>query len=202
MAHLKWMYLAGAAAGMCSSVAVADTLHGFCSDCVANSTLSVTSGTTQQMNFGFRYSGNRASGTYNFGTLTPDNRGSALFETDRVRFANDQQDNDQQGDNQQGDDQQGDDQQGDNDNHPGKGQQGKGDHGNGEQDNDQNGNGQPEGKPSGGKPSSGKPGNGKPGTVGSTNGHGVPEPSTATLLAAALLGFGIRLLRRRLTVSA
>ena len=197
MAHLKWMYLAGAAAGMCSSVAVADTLHGFCSDCVANSTLSVTSGTTQQMNFGFRYSGNRASGTYNFGTLTPDNRGSALFETDRVRFANDQQDNDQQGDEQQGDDQQG-----DNDNDPGKGQQGKGDHGNGEQDNDQNGNGQPEGKPSGGKPSSGKPGNGKPGTVGSTNGHGVPEPGTATLLAAALLGFGIRLLRRRLTVSA
>ena len=197
MTYFKWMYLAGAAAGMCSSVAVADTLHGFCSDCVANSTLSVTSGTTQQMNFGFRYSGNRASGTYNFGTLTPDNRGSALFETDRVRFANDQQDNDQQ-DN----DQQGDNQQGDNDNHPGKGQQGKGDHGNGEQDNDQNGNGQPEGKPSGGKPSSGKPGNGKPGTVGSTNGHGVPEPGTATLLAAALLGFGIRLLRRRLTVSA
>jgi len=197
MTYFKWMYLAGAAAGMCSSVAVADTLHGFCSDCVANSTLSVTSGTTQQMNFGFRYSGNRASGTYNFGTLTPDNRGSALFETDRVRFANDQQDNDQQGDEQQGDDQQG-----DNDNDPGKGQQGKGDHGNGEQDNDQNGNGQPEGKPSGGKPSSGKPGNGKPGTVGSTNGHGVPEPSTATLLAAALLGFGIRLLRRRLTVSA
>ena len=197
MTYFKWMYLAGAAAGMCSSVAVADTLHGFCSDCVANSTLSVTSGTTQQMNFGFRYSGNRASGTYNFGTLTPDNRGSALFETDRVRFANDQQDNDQQGDEQQGDDQQG-----DNHNHPGKGQQGKGDHGNGEQDNDQNGNGQPEGKPSGGKPSSGKPGNGKPGTVGSTNGHGVPEPSTATLLAAALLGFGIRLLRRRLTVSA
>ena len=192
MTYFKWMYLAGAAAGMCSSVAVADTLHGFCSDCVANSTLSVTSGTTQQMNFGFRYSGNRASGTYNFGTLTPDNRGSALFETDRVRFANDQQDNDQQGDEQQGDDQQG-----DNDNDPGKGQQGKGDHGNGEQDNDQNGNGQPEGKPSGGKPSSGKPG-----TVGSTNGHGVPEPSTATLLAAALLGFGIRLLRRRLTVSA
>jgi len=192
MTYFKWMYLAGAAAGMCSSVAVADTLHGFCSDCVANSTLSVTSGTTQQMNFGFRYSGNRASGTYNFGTLTPDNRGSALFETDRVRFANDQQDNDQQGDEQQGDDQQG-----DNDNDPGKGQQGKGDHGNGEQDNDQNGNGQPEGKPSGGKPSSGKPG-----TVGSTNGHGVPEPGTATLLAAALLGFGIRLLRRRLTVSA
>jgi len=95
MTYFKWMYLAGAAAGMCSSVAVADTLHGFCSDCVANSTLSVTSGTTQQMNFGFRYSGNRASGTYNFGTLTPDNRGSALFETDRVRFANDQQDNDQ-----------------------------------------------------------------------------------------------------------
>ena len=192
MTYFKWMYLAGAAAGMCSSVAVADTLHGFCSDCVANSTLSVTSGTTQQMNFGFRYSGNRASGTYNFGTLTPDNRGSALFETDRVRFANDQQDNDQQGYEQQGDDQQG-----DNDNDPGKGQQGKGDHGNGEQDNDQNGNGQPEGKPSGGKPSSGKPG-----TVGSTNGHGVPEPGTATLLAAALLGFGIRLLRRRLTVSA
>ena len=193
MAHFRWMYLAGAAAAMCSSAAVAeDALHGFCSDCVANSTLSVTSGTTQQMNFGFRYSGNRASGTYNFGTLTPDNRGSALFETDRVRFANDQQDNDQQGDEQQGDDQQG-----DNDNDPGKGQQGKGDHGNGEQDNDQNGNGQPEGKPSGGKPSSGKPG-----TVGSTNGHGVPEPGTATLLAAALLGFGIRLLRRRLTVSA
>ena len=149
MGHFRWTYLAGAAAVVCSSVAIADdAVHGFCSDCMPNSTLSLSSSTDTHRNFGFSDSGNN----------------SALFETDGVGSAHDEDSNDQ------GDD-----------------LHGKGHHGNAQGDNDQGDDDQGKGHPAGGPPISNKPG-----TVGA------PEPGTATLLAAALLGFGLRQLRRRL----
>jgi hypothetical protein len=166
MAHFRWMYLAGAAAAMCSSAAVAeDALHGFCSDCGANSTLSVNSDTNKQMNFGFEDSGNS----------------SALFETDRFGSTHHEDGNDQGEDQGNGLHGKGDhgDNQGDDD-------QGKGNHGDDDQENSQQGKGHP---------GSGPPTGSKPGSAG------VPEPGPAALLAAALLGFGMRQLRRRPSLS-
>jgi hypothetical protein len=79
--RLKWMYLAGAAAAACSSVAFADALHGFCSDCAVDQTIGgvmVTStGTNPPMDFGFWSGGTALNGTYFVDILTPDNGGSA-----------------------------------------------------------------------------------------------------------------------------
>ncbi len=78
MARLRWIYPVGAALTVCASGAYADALHGFCSDCVDNTTLGVTStGTNPPVNFGFWNAGNANSGTYVLDILTPDNGGSA-----------------------------------------------------------------------------------------------------------------------------
>jgi PEP-CTERM motif-containing protein len=260
MAPLRLIYLPAVAASLCSSVAAADALHGFCSGCAANSTMS---GSSQLVNFGFWDSGNSPNGTYILDILIPDNGGSApsgtytisggasgtasLFsptpwttgKLDGFLGINASPTNPlttwlhatqafdskamgywvfqanlglqtlatssgtgplldlgstlpqgsvivaflESGSN------------GKSftatangsalfagtaagsTSQPGNGQTGSGQSGNGQTGNDQ-------------------PTNGPPGTVGST-GHGVPEPSTDALLVAALLGFGVRLLRRR-----
>ncbi len=78
MARLRWIYPVGAALAACATGAYADDLHGFCSDCVDNNTLSVTStGTNPPADFGFWNAGNANSGTYVLDILTPDNGGSA-----------------------------------------------------------------------------------------------------------------------------
>jgi PEP-CTERM motif len=108
----------------------------------------------------------------------------------------------QQGDNDQYSKGHHDDDQGEGDDMHGKGDNGhddgKGHHGKGHQDDDDQGNNQRGDDNQGnGHGSGGPPVRSKPGTGGSTGGHGVPEPGTDALLAAALLGLATRQLRRR-----
>lgn len=71
MAYLRRMYLLCAATAACSSVAGADTLHGFCSDCGGNSPAA-----GPVAGFGFWNAGRDNSGTYFIDILTPDNGAS------------------------------------------------------------------------------------------------------------------------------
>ena len=68
MAYFRRMYLICAATAVCSSVAGADTLNGFCSDCVGNSPAA-----GPLSDFGFWNAGRDNSGTYFIDILTPDN---------------------------------------------------------------------------------------------------------------------------------
>lgn len=68
MAYFRRMYLLCAATAVCSSVAGADALHGFCSDCVGNSPAA-----GPLVDFGFWNAGRDNSGTYFIDILTPDN---------------------------------------------------------------------------------------------------------------------------------
>ena len=68
MAYFRRMYLVCAATAVCSSVAGADALHGFCSDCVGNSPAA-----GPLSDFGFWNAGRDNSGTYFIDILTPDN---------------------------------------------------------------------------------------------------------------------------------
>ena len=68
MANFRRMYLVCAATAVCSSVAGADALHGFCSDCVGNSPAA-----GPLVEFGFWNAGRDNSGTYFIDILTPDN---------------------------------------------------------------------------------------------------------------------------------
>lgn len=78
MARAKWIFSVGAAFAVGASGAYADALHGFCSDCVDNTTLGVTTtGTNPPANFGFWNAGNANSGTFVLDILTPDNGGTA-----------------------------------------------------------------------------------------------------------------------------
>ena len=74
--YLARMYLACAAAAMCSSVAGADALHGFCSDCSGSSGMG-TSATGPLADFGFWDAGKNNTGTYFVDILIPDNGGTA-----------------------------------------------------------------------------------------------------------------------------
>ena len=75
MAHTTRLYLACAATVMCSSVAGADALHGFCSDCRVGPAAGATvSGPLSD--FGFWDAGQNNRGTYFIDILTPDNGGS------------------------------------------------------------------------------------------------------------------------------
>lgn len=81
MAHftgtsLTRMSLACAAAAMCSSVARADALHGFCSDCSGSSEMG-TSASGPLADFGFWDAGKNNTGTYFVDILIPDNGGSS-----------------------------------------------------------------------------------------------------------------------------
>lgn len=76
MAHFKCtslvrMSLACAAAAMCSAVAWADALHGFCSDC------SGANASGPLADFGFWDAGKNNTGTYFVDILIPDNGGSS-----------------------------------------------------------------------------------------------------------------------------
>jgi hypothetical protein len=155
MTHYKWIYVAGAAAVLCSSGAVADS--------ALNSTSSVVSSADNQQ-------GEDQDGLNHGKSHQRDDDHMKGHHGKGHRGDNDQ------GDNQQGDD---DDQ--------GSGQHGKS-HANG-------------GPPVSSKPASGNSGAAtgnpvisKPGAAGSTS---VPEPGTAALLTAGLLGLAIRRLRRR-----
>jgi hypothetical protein len=48
MTHYRWMYLAGAAAVLCSSVAVADSSHELCPGCAVDTTSSMVLDTKNQ----------------------------------------------------------------------------------------------------------------------------------------------------------
>jgi hypothetical protein len=76
MAHFTRKYLACAAAALCSSVAGADALHGFCSDCSGSSEMGM-SAAGPLADFGFWDAGKSNSGTYFLDILIPDNGGSA-----------------------------------------------------------------------------------------------------------------------------
>ena len=76
MAHFSWTYVACAATAMCSSVAGADALHGFCSDCARSASVGATVA-GPLTDFGFWDAGKNNSGTYFIDILTPDNRGSS-----------------------------------------------------------------------------------------------------------------------------
>src|SRR5215831_13903723 len=76
MAHTTRLYLGCAATVICSSVAGADALHGFCSGCSG----ALPAGATvagQLSDFGFWDAGKNNHGTYFIDILTPDNGGSA-----------------------------------------------------------------------------------------------------------------------------
>ena len=51
MTHINRIYL-GAVAAMCSSIAAADALHGFCSDCTGSSPVGVAA-VGSPIDFGF-----------------------------------------------------------------------------------------------------------------------------------------------------
>src|SRR5215469_4935004 len=57
---------------MCSSIAGADALHGFCSDCAGSSSAS-TAAAGALSDFGFWDAGKNNTGTYFIDILTPDN---------------------------------------------------------------------------------------------------------------------------------
>src|SRR5262245_44532582 len=75
MAHTTRLYLGCAATVICSSVAGADALHGFCSGCSG----ALPAGATVAgplSDFGFWDAGKNNRGTYFIDILTPDNGGS------------------------------------------------------------------------------------------------------------------------------
>jgi len=72
MAYFRQLYLVCAATAVCSSVAGADTLHGFCSDCGSSSPVGATAAGPLR-DFGFWNAGRGNSGTYFIDILTPDN---------------------------------------------------------------------------------------------------------------------------------
>src|SRR5215469_17802651 len=77
MAYTVRIYLACAAIAMCSSVAGADALHGFCSDCRAGGSPAGVAVAGPLGDFGFWDAGRKNSGTYFIDILTPDNGGSS-----------------------------------------------------------------------------------------------------------------------------
>jgi hypothetical protein len=162
MTHYRWIYLAGAAALLCSFGAVADSSHELCPGCAVNTTSDVVSGTNDQQ-----------------GEDQDDlNHGKGhQRDDDHVKGHG----KGHRGDNDQGNNQQGDDD-----------DQGGGKHGKSHANS---------GPPISSNPASGNSGTAtgnpvisKPGAAGPT---GVPEPGTAALLTAGLLGFAVRQLRRR-----
>jgi hypothetical protein len=72
MGYFRRMCLVCAATAVCSSVAGADALHGFCSDCGGNSPVGATAA-GPLIDFGFWNAGTDNSGTYFIDILTPDN---------------------------------------------------------------------------------------------------------------------------------
>src|SRR5215467_1925244 len=71
MAHTTRLYVACAATAMCSSVAGADALHGFCSGCSGGETVA-----GPLSDFGFWDAGKYNRGTYFIDILVPNNGAS------------------------------------------------------------------------------------------------------------------------------